>query len=76
MKNEINELLLVLNLKAEPKETSYTFQTQYVYRTNYKKIIPRQTFLKFYKNRCINKVYISNNIEALNYLTNEIKLYN
>lgn len=75
MRAEIDQLLLILNIKAEPKETAYTLQTQYVYRNQYKKMIPRQTMLKFYKNKCINKIYINTNLDALNYLNNELKLY-
>jgi len=76
MKQEIDQLLLILNIKAEKYETAYTLQTQYVYRAERKKMLPRQCFLKFYKNKCANKIYMSNNMESLNYLTNELKLYN
>ena len=75
MSPEINELLLALNIKAEPHETAYTFQTQYVYRPNYKKVFPRQQFLKFYQNKCINKIYVNSTLDAINYLNNELKQY-
>ena len=76
MKTEIDQLLLILNIKAESKETAYTLQTQYVYKSDYKKMFPRSKFLKFYKNKCVNQVYVSNTIESINYLNNELKLYN
>ena len=75
MSPEINELLLALNIKAEAHETAYTFQIQYVYKTQYKKMFPRSKFLKFYKNKCVNQIYVSNTIESINYLNNELKLY-
>lgn len=75
MKAEINELLLMLNIVAERHDTAYTLQTQYVYKTQYKKILPRQKFLKFYKNKCINQVYVNTELQCINYLNDELKLY-
>lgn len=75
MKSMVDELLLILNIKAEPKETAYTFQTQYVYKPEYKKILPRKSIFKFYKSKCVNKVWIFGDVDAINYINDELKLY-
>lgn len=75
MRAEIDQLLLILNIKAEPKETAYTLQTQYVYKSQYKKMLPRQSIFKFYKQKCINKVWINTQLQMITYLNDELKQY-
>ena len=75
MRAEIDQLLTVLNIKAEPKETSYTLQTQYRYKPQYKAMFNATCILKFYKNKCINRIFVTG-INIIKYLNDEIKLYN
>lgn len=75
MRAEIDQLLLILNMRAEPKETTYTLQTQYRYKPEYKAMLNATCILKFYKKRVINKVYLTG-INLINYLNDEMKLYN
>ena len=76
MVKDIENLLLVLNIKAEPKETAYTFQTQLVYESKVHKMMPRFKILKFYKSKCINQIYTFGNADIIKYISEELKLYN
>ena len=75
MRAEIDQLLLILNIKAEKHETAYTLQTQYRYKSEYKAMMNATCVLKFYKHKCINKIY-STGMNLIKYLNEEIKLYN
>lgn len=76
MSKDIENYLLVLNIKAEPKETTYTFQTQRAYYPKYKKMLPRFKMLKYYKNKCINQVLMFGDAQIIKYISEEMKLYN
>ena len=76
MVKAIEELLLVLNLKARSKNTAYTFQTQICFNEKFMKMMPRSKILKYHKNKCINQIYIFGNAQIIEYINQELKLYN
>lgn len=76
MKPEIAELLLMANIVAEKHNTAYTLQTQHIYRPEYRKMFPRTKVLKFTDKKCVQQVYVWNEVDTINYLNDELKLYN
>lgn len=76
MQDIIDQLFLILNMKAESCNTVYNYQVEHTYDSKTKHIYPRQRILKFVGGRLNEKVLIRNRIDTINYLNSELKLYN
>ena len=72
----IRDLFLVLNIKSSKKNIVYNYQIEYVYNKDYNKIFPRRRILKFANNKLEKKMCVSNDIEIIEFLNNEMKIYN
>ena len=72
----IRDLFLVLNIKSSKKNIVYNYQIEYVYNKDYNKIFPRRRILKFTNNKLEKKMCVSNDIEIIEFLNNEMKIYN
>lgn len=74
---EIRELLLLdLNMKAEPKNEGYAISTMLKYHPKSQSIYCRTYILKFHNHKVINKISVCGINESIEYLENELKMYN
>lgn len=75
-KDVIKELFLVLNIKSAKDKIVYNYQIEYTYIPKSQNILPRQRVLKFNNGKLERKIFVNGNIDLINFLNNEIKIYN
>ena len=74
--------LYILNTNASPTPNSakdkivYNYQIEYTYIPKSQNILPRQRVLKFNNGKLERKIFVNGNIDLINFLNNEIKIYN
>ena len=76
MKDIVDEMFLIINIKAEKFGASYSYQVEHVYSPRDKHIYPRQRILKYQDGKLERKILIKSKFDTINYLNNEMKLYN
>ena len=75
MKDAVLDLLLIVNIKAEKCGYSYNFQSERCYNNTHKTLYSRQSILKYYGRKLVEKTKVYSMIATINYLSNEIKQY-
>jgi len=69
-------LLLELNQKARKKNEGYAIDTHLKYNPTYDSLCVRTYILKYHNNKCVNRVGIIGKENIIDYLENELKMYN
>lgn len=75
MQDIVDQLFLILNIKAESRNTVYNYQVEHTYDPKRKHIYPRQRILKFVGGKLNQKILIKNRVQTINFLNNELKEY-
>ena len=69
-------LLLELNQKARKNKNGYSISVQTKYNPTYDSLCIRTYILKYENGKCINRIGIIGPENIIDYLENELKMYN
>jgi len=69
-------LLLELNQKARKNNEGYAIDTHLKYNPTYDSLCVRTYILKYHNNKCVNRIAIIGKENIIDYLENELKMYN
>ena len=75
--NKLKELLLLdLNQKARKNNDAYAISTMLKYNPTYDSLCVRTYILKYHSGKAVNKIGIIGKENIIDYLENELKMYN